>query len=353
MGLRVCVVASHAGRDRDAVRLEPMPAAVAERSVALPPGRGPLFFWRLHRSVAQAVRHVDARVYHASDLFVLPALAAAARSRQRRLAYDARELYPHSFGTVGKPWASWTWRQVEGHYARRADQVFTVNASIARWMAASYGIMEPTILHNVPDAPPPLGNSDVLRRRTGLADGVPIALYQGALLPHRGLPTLVDAVARVDELALVLMGSGPLRLTLERQIDRLGLAGRAFLIDPVPPGALLETTASATIGVVTLDDACLSYRYALPNKLFEYLQAGLPVVASDLPELRAVVAPHQVGLLTPPGDAAAIAHALSRLARDAALRARLAANAPSVFETYAPSAAFDRLCSAYTSLLSL
>ncbi len=346
MGLSVCVLASGSPPTPGA-----LPAGSELRVLDLPSGGGPPFFWKHHRSVLRAARAVPARVYHASDLFVLPALARVARRADARLAYDARELYPHVFGTVGKPWASWTWARLERRFARRADAVFTVNDSIADWMVRRYGIDRPVVLFNVPDAAS-VPVTDALREKTGIAPGVPIVLYQGALFPHRGLPVLVAAMADVPGAALVLMGDGPLRPALQAQIDTLGIADRAFSLDPVPPADLLGVTASADIGAVTLDDACLSYHYALPNKLFEYLMARLPVVATDLPELRAVVETHGVGLLTPPGDVTALAQALRRLVADADLRATLAARTPHVFETYDPAATSDRFRDAYTMLLA-
>ncbi len=346
MGLRTCVLGYGPPEPGEA-----LPDGATLCVIDRPAGGGPPFFWRNHRAMLQAARRVRARVYHASDLFVLPALYAAARQHHGRLAYDARELYPHVFGTVGKPWASWVWARLEGFFAPRAHVVFTVNDSIADAMARRYAITRPTVLFNVPDAAP-VPVTDVLREQTGVLPGVPIVLYQGALFPHRGLPVLVDAMAQVPGAALVLMGEGPLRGALETQIKAGGLAGRAFVLDPVPPDGLLAVTASADVGAVTLDDACLSYRFALPNKLFEYLMARLPVAATDLPELRRVVEGHGVGLLSPPGDVAALSDTLTRLTSDSALRAACAARIPRVFETYDPSEASARLTLAYTSLLA-
>ncbi len=348
MGLRVCVLAYGPPEAVGGA----LPGGAALRLLPRPAGGGPRFFWRNHRAMRRAARETSARVYHASDLFVLPALADAARQQGARLAYDARELYPHVFGTVGKPWASFFWRRLEGRYARRADAVFTVNVSIADWMARAYGIAPPTVLFNVPDALE-VAPSDTLRRLTGLAPHVPLVLYQGALFPHRGLPVLVEAMGQIPHAALVLMGEGPLRPALEKQIAARGMAARAFVLDAVPPDVLLGVTAGADVGVLPLDDVCLSYHYALPNKLFEYLRAGLPVAATDLPEIRRVVAGAGVGLLSPPGDAHALARNLETLLADAPLRAAMAARIPRVFETYAPSGASEGLSTAYRRLLHL
>ena len=100
-----------------------------------PPGSGPRFFARAHRLFAQTAGQLSARVYHASDLYTLPALHTAARRHGGRLVYDARELYPYVASTARRPWARGVWRFVEGRHIRHADAVFTVSHSIADRLA--------------------------------------------------------------------------------------------------------------------------------------------------------------------------------------------------------------------------
>ncbi len=126
---------------------EPVPDEVADgvrlHVLPRPSGRGPLFFWQAHRLFLREALARPASVYHASDLYVLPALAAAARRHDARLLLDARELYPHVDATAGKPWARWAWSAVEHRFLPRTDAVLTVNDSIADRMAATYGIARP------------------------------------------------------------------------------------------------------------------------------------------------------------------------------------------------------------------
>ncbi|NBC17673.1 MAG: glycosyltransferase [Bacteroidetes bacterium] len=316
-----------------------------------PPGGGLPFFWSAHRAMAQAARSIPARVYHASDLYTLPAMFLAARRHDARLVYDARECYPHVASTAGRPHVRLFWHLLERFFARRADAVFTVSTSIAERMASAYGIPPPMLLHNVPPRQR-VTPSTYLRDQTGVADDTCLLLHQGSVQKDRGCEHLVDAMRDVDGAVLVFLGGGPRKPELQQHVTREGLGDRVRFLDPVPPDDLLPVTASADVGITLLEDTCLNHRFALPNKLFEYLMAGLPVLASDLPEIRSVVDGHEVGLLVDPSDRRALVDALRRLVRDASARRRWAANAPSVFETFSWEAASQRLQRTYSDLLS-
>ena len=314
-----------------------------------PAGRGPLFFGRVHRLFRQAAREFPAQVYHASDLYTLPALHAAARAHAGRLAYDARELYAHVAATTGRPWIRLFWQSVERRYIRRADAVFTVSPSIAQALQQTYRITPPIVLYNAPPAQS-LAPSGVLRERLGLSADTAIVLHQGQLRSHRGVTRLVEAFRHVPGGVLVFLGDGPLKPALRQSALHPELAGRVHFLDPVPPDALLPVTASADIGVTLLEDVCLNHRYALPNKLFEYLRAGVPVLGSDLPEVRRVVMDYDVGRVVDPADEAALADTLRYMVDHSEDRARWARNAPAVFDTYSWEQSAARFVRTYQNL---
>jgi glycosyltransferase involved in cell wall biosynthesis len=292
--------------------------------------RGPALFWEAHRRFRRSALATPAALYLASDLFLLPALAAAAARHRARLVFDSRELYAHLDSLIGKPWAGAFWRAVERRYIGRADAVLTVNRSIAERLAAAHGIAPPVVLHNVPPRQA-VERADRLRAALGIEPGTRILLYQGGLVRGRGLPALVEAARALPEAALVVIGGGDMSEALRAQArDQPNVHFLPF----TPPGELLAYTASADLGVHLIEDTCLNHRLALPNKIFEYLMAGLPVVASDLPEIRRVVAGFDVGLVVDPAHPAAIAAALRRALYDDEARARWRAHVPRVFEHY-------------------
>ena len=166
-----------------------------------------------------------------------------------------------------------------------------------------------------------------IRDELQLSDPWPIIVYQGGLQQGRGLERLVSAMRLVRNAYLVLIGGGRLAGPLQWQVRQEGIADRVRFIPTVPLSKLASYTASADIGVQPIENTCLNHFTTDSNKLFEYMMAGLPVVASNLPEIRRIVHNGDFGLLVRPGDTDALATALSKLVDDPALRATLGANA--------------------------
>jgi len=316
-----------------------------------PPGGGPRFFARVHHRYRQAAQAIQAHVYHASDLYTLPAMVAAARRHGGRVVYDARDCYPHVAATAGRPWVRRTWQAVERRYIRHADAVLTVSESIADHLAAAYILPPPLVLYNAPPFQH-VPRTDALQTRAGLPPETTVILHQGQMRQDRGCAPLVVAMTRVRGAVLVFLGDGPFKPALVQQVEAAGLQDRVRFLDPVPPDHLLPLTASADIGVTLLEDTCLNHRYALPNKLFEYLMAGLPVLASDLPEMRRVIESHDVGRVVNPSDPDALAGALQEMIDDAPARAHWRANTSHVFETFSWEKASQHFIRMYQHLLS-
>lgn len=319
------------------------------RLLEQPSGSGPLFFWRVHRLFSRHASSISAAVYHASDLYNLPAMHAAANDHDAAVAFDSRELYPHVASAAGRPWVRWFWRTIESTYLPKTDAIFTVNESIARELKTAYDV-SPVVLHNVP-AFEEVQRSSYLRDITGIDEDRAIILHQGSMQKDRGCEQLVAALEFVEDAALVFLGGGPLLEGLQASVARRDLQNRVYFVPPVPPDELLPVTASADIGVTLLEDTCRNHRLALPNKLFEYLMAGLPVVASELPEIARVVDGFDVGRTVDPGDTPALSAVLQELVDRPKLRASLAANAPGVFEHYSWEKSKDNFVEVYTELL--
>lgn len=320
------------------------------RALPRPQGRGPAFFWAAHRLFASAARRSPARLYHASDLYTLPALAGAAKRHGAALLYDSRELFPHVDATVRRPWARLGWDLVERWHIHRCDAVITVNDSLADRLSRTYGIARPAVVRNVPP-PAPRAPRGALRERLGSIGSRTVVLYQGLFREGRGLRQLIRSIACVPDAHLVLIGDGPLRGELEGMTSDL-LRERATLLPFTPPDELRALTAAADLGICFLEPITESLRWALPNKLFEYLAAGVPVIVSDLPELASVVRRFEVGMVVPHGDPDALTAALRRAVADAALLAHWRANTAGVFEAFDPEDDRRRLVALCRHLLA-
>jgi len=210
-----------------------------------------------------------------------------------RLVYDARDLYLESNNIARLPGplrALFAWR--EGRWARQADRVFTVNEAVADELERRYRVRRPVVVMNGQvEWDPPEPRPDRLRERLSLGPDRRIALYHGGLMPDRGVDRLIGAAALpgLETTDVVIMGDG----TMEGRLRALAAASpardRIHFLPPVPPEALLTWVASADVGVMPNQPTTLNERLSTPNKLFECLTAGTPVVSSDFPERRRIV----------------------------------------------------------------
>jgi glycosyltransferase involved in cell wall biosynthesis len=245
------------------------------------------------------------------------------------------------------------WARLERRLLPRADLAITVNELIAGEMARRYRVQPPLVVLNCPDPPPmfdPTARYDLIRERLDLPHATPIVLYQGWMSEGRGLENLVRAAPRLrDGAAVVFMGYGEYQAALER-LAAQDASGRVHFIPAVPQRELLAYCASADVGVIPYQAVDLNNYYTSPNKLFDFIQAGLPIVASDLPYLRKVIVGNDLGVVTrldrPEDYAAAINSVLALPDRAAKLRANLLRAAPGY--TWAAQAA--KLIEAYNAL---
>jgi glycosyltransferase involved in cell wall biosynthesis len=328
----------------------PLDTRLRARVLPAPGGRGPRFFWAAHRLFRAAALAAPAAVYHASDLHLLPALAAAARRHRARLVYDAREYYAGLDVAAARPWVGLAWGAVERAFAPRADLVLTVNDAIADRLAARRGIARPVVIHNVAErwSVPERG---ALRVRLRLAPGRPVVLYQGLFRPGRGLDHLIAAMAGVPGADLVLIGEGPEEADLRRRAE--GLGGRVHFLPFTPPDALAALTADADLGAIPVLPISESHRMGLPNKLFEFAAAGLPILAGvGVEPMCALVARYGAGPIVDPRDHGALADAVRAALFDADARARWRAGAARLHADFSWERERERFGAAYAALLA-
>jgi glycosyltransferase involved in cell wall biosynthesis len=229
------------------------------------------------------------------------------------LVFDSHEFFTEAEGLSGRPIQRGVWLIIERLIMPGCRSVITVNDGIAdalaeRYPRAKFG--RPFVVRNMPvqrAAAPATDRS--LWARYGVDASRPIALMQGAFMDRdRGAKAAVQALDALPEITLVLIGAGQEFDWATEQQARF--AGRLVCISKLPFDELVQLTASADVGL-TLDLAIHGNFYmSLPNKLFDYIHAGLPVVATDLPEVRRVIVAHDVGQITPSTSPQDIADAI-------------------------------------------
>ncbi len=235
------------------------------------------------------------------------------RSRLGGVAvYDSRDIYLHAryFDRMSRPWRA-IFRRIERHWARRCDAVITVNQAYADILVRTLGIAPPAIVMNCPDRfDPPEPRPDRIRAELGLGPDRAVVLYQGNLMTERGIEQGMDAILEVPGADLVLLGYGGLKPVLAGQVAGPPFLGRVHLLEAVPPSELLDWTCSADVMLMAIQPTTINHRYTTPNKLWEAMAAGIPVVASDLPGMAAIVRETGCGVLCDPTSPADIARAI-------------------------------------------
>jgi glycosyltransferase involved in cell wall biosynthesis len=264
-----------------------------------------------------------AAMYYANDDVALPACYVAAKLRRRPLIFDAHEL-PLVQTHVTR------WRllhaaatRVLSVLVRGCAGVITVSPPIVREIQRRYGGPEAIVVRNMPTYQAPMA-SDRLRERLGLGQGTRIALYQGNIDAQRGLELVVRAARWLaPDIAIVMMGRAHDGGRIQALIDAEGVGRSVRILPAVPYDELLNWTASADLGLVIFPaESSLSIQMCLPNKLFEYLMVGLPVLASPLEAVANVIATYGVGAIVDP-EPRAIAQGISALLAEPATLARM------------------------------
>lgn len=269
--------------------------------------------WTL-RATAIVLRRRPA-IVHANDWNTMWVGVAAKLFGGCALIYDSHELWADRNGR-------WEWRPwlvgCEWLFVRYADVVLTTSPGHAGALARRYRVRQPTVVRNLPER---LG-------RPSATPGPPTLAYVGGIMPGRGLEQALDALALVSGVRLraVGPGTGAYRDSLLQRATTLGVAERFELCPPVSPDVVVDELAPATVGLCLIQPICRSYELCLPNKLFEYVAAGLPVLCSDLPVMAMVVREHGLGEVVGADDVTAIAAGIRALLQeDPALEARTAA----------------------------
>jgi glycosyltransferase involved in cell wall biosynthesis len=270
---------------------------------------------RLARTLVRSARLLwagrsfdPAQVVHANDLETLPAGYLLARRSNARLVYDAHELYSEFEAPTPRIGQRLT-LLLEGFLARRADAVVTVSDGMASELQQRLRLRgRPSVVMNVPH----LVDVDPLHHE----NGSPVrAVYQGGLGPGRELVDLL-AAAGADGVSLAIRIRMARTEALRETIARSGLEDRVEVLEPVPPDEVLDALRDFDVGVIFDKPSSRNSELSVPNKFFEYLMAGLAVVAPHLETIGPLVVEERIGTTYDPADPDGLARAIERIASD-------------------------------------
>lgn len=270
--------------------------------------------WRVIRELEQASRGIRAQLWVANDWLMLPLAAQLAKERGGVYVYDSHEFAVYEYMERLK------WRlfkrplveAIEAQYIKNAKVVSTVSEGIADGLQAIYQLpRRPLVIRNTPFYQPVTPAPEGPRIRV---------LYHGLVAPIRGLePMIRSAKLWRDEFEITIRGPGDdgYLSSLRRLVESEGLASRVRIEPPIPMTQLIEQAAPFDVGFFCMPRYSHQHDYVLPNKLFEYIMAGLAVCVSDLPEMSRIVKANNVGVLLPNDDEHDIAIVMNSLTREA------------------------------------
>jgi glycosyltransferase involved in cell wall biosynthesis len=273
---------------------------------------------------------VPTDVYHAHDVNTLSACFIAAMLKRKPLVFDAHEFPLNQLERSRRRWLRGMLVRLLTSIVIRCSGVITVSPPIAQEIAQRYRASKVTVVRNVP-AYQAIPKSDHLRQHLAYGPEVRIALYQGNIQADRRLDTLVRAAAFLEQdVVVILMGRAADNTVAELNAlaEREGVTDRVKILPPVPYTELLSWTSSADIGLIVYEPSySLNVRMCLPNKLFEYLMAGLPILASPLVAVADILETYEAGQIIPSLAPIDVATGIQTMLKDQAALERMHCNA--------------------------
>lgn len=228
---------------------------------------------------------------------------------QSKLVYDTHELETETgdYNSFRKKLAKF----MEKYLIKKCDLIFVVSENIANWYEKEYNILRPVVVKNVPRLID-IKKTNHFRENLSIKDDSIIVLYQGGLSRGRGVDLLLESFKKRsnDKVVIVFMGDGE----LEEEIKTASKEKNNIFFHPtVAPEIVLEYTSSADIGISFIENTCLSYYFCLPNKLFEYAMAGLPVIVSNMKEMRELVENYKMGIVIEDDKVSSMNNAIDKI----------------------------------------
>jgi glycosyltransferase involved in cell wall biosynthesis len=275
--------------------------------------KGPLFYAEYNIRLFFRLLVMKADILVSNDLDTLPAVYLASAIKKTVLIYDSHEYFTEVPELNNRRFIRKIWETIESKMLPHIHFASTVSSPIADAYHKKFGIkME--VIRNLPfrrmSEPAPAFQ---LRKKSEK-----IIIYQGVLNMGRGLEVAIKAMQYTENIQLVIVGSGDVEKDLKEMARSMGLSEKTTFTGRVSPDRLFDYTRQADLGISLEEDLGLNYRFALPNKVFDYIQAGGPVLVSDLPEVSSLVLQYGVGMVNTAKTPAELADLFKKILEDEA-----------------------------------
>jgi glycosyltransferase involved in cell wall biosynthesis len=250
----------------------------------LPFRSGPLFYatFNIWAFVLLLFKSFD--LLHVNDLDALLAGRLVCVIKRKPLVYDSHELFTELPELINRKWTRKTWLFLEKFLVKNLKYCSTVSNGVANALSEKYGLQF-EVIRNLP----------LKKEQISSYNNSKTIIYQGALNVGRGIDKMIKAMVLLPDFNLTIVGTGTVDAELKKLAKEFNVDSRVTFLGRIPHEKLHPITCMASLGISIEEDMGLNYRFALPNKLFDYIQAGLPVLTTNLPEMESIVKHYNVG----------------------------------------------------------
>jgi len=255
--------------------------------------KGVCFYLEFHVRLSFFLLRNKANLLFSNDLDTLLPNYLISKLYKSKLIYDSHEIFCEVPELIATPFKKKIWLSLEKSIVSKLKHCITVNLSIANWFKEKYGVTF-HVIRNIG-----VVTNDILirsRNELGIPNDKKMILIQGAGINiERGAEEVVEAMQFLNEVILYIIGSGDVIEQLKLESKQKKLQDKIVFIDKIPANELANYTANADLGLTLDKDTNLNYRFSLPNKVFDYINAGIPILSTKLPELENLITKYQIG----------------------------------------------------------
>lgn len=257
--------------------------------------KGGLFYANYNIRLLFKLMSLKPDIVLANDLDTLLGAYCYAKLFNKQIIFDSHEYFPEVPELIGRDRVKNFWLGIEKRIVPNLKYCITVSPAIVVLFKDLYNV-DFKLLRNLPTSKSVnIQDKKAERKKLGLPDSTFMIIYQGALNIGRGIELAIDAVNLLSDCILVIAGKGDIEDELKQKVEQNKLANKVVFTGALSPEELLNYTQVADMGFSLEEDMGLNYRFALPNKLFDYVQARIPVLVSDLPVMKQIVEEYKVG----------------------------------------------------------
>ena len=276
--------------------------------------KGPLFYAEYNIRLFFLLLSRPAELLVSNDLDTLLPNYLVHKLKRIPIVYDSHEYFTATPELVDRPKVQRIWKWIERSIVPKLKNCITVNASIANLFEKEYHVHF-AIVRNIPRKRESIETPT--RKSLGLPENKKIVLLQGSgINVQRGAEEAVEAMQYIDDAVLLIVGGGDVIPVLKKMVQELLLQEKVKFVPRQTPENLAGYTANADLGLTIDKDTNINYRFSLPNKLFDYIHAGIPVLSTPLVELKNIIQHYEIGEFIENHDPLHIADSIKRMLED-------------------------------------